>query len=840
MGRRWDIYLIPGSHFDYGWAASPGECFAYLTEIVRSALEDMRERPEIRFTAEYAIFVRHFLDTYPEYLPLVKQYLDEGRLDLGCIMSGAIEQWLDGEMLVHQLVRAKRWIADTLGYEAVTAQHSDLPGHVLQIAQFLHETDIRHLAYSRYRPPSPLHIWRSPDGSQVLACSHYHEPYDVPWDWSGYGWGKTLFGENADKDVADRELRAALERREAIWPEGVSSLLMGCQGDLVPLDPALVDRVADWNANHLEAPIHIATTRQFFESLDPARLPVYQGEAPYAFFALPSVYIPCAQAMRAGENAIAAAEKWSSFAEWSDLGRAPHTRLLAARDALFLPHDHNTAGRRGEVNDPEREKDAVHAKLEGESVLQEKAMAFTVNIAYRPMHEGTYPIVVFNALSWDRDDVVETYLEIPLTKVRAIRLEDSRGRAIPVQILRYEEHGNGSRVYLLFIARGVPAHGYETYYATPLRSHEPVESHLFASASEISNGAMLLRMDGPRVASVTWNGRAVSGEGPRPFNAIYMLEDRHSNVEAPPWKVDSSYTGKTWDATMTRAEFIEQGPVRAILRCHGRILGSRFAQDLIMYDGVARLDLRHTVHYRMRMHTMMRAAYPLAVPDATATYESPYGAVRLDADEMPNTFRGHGERWVQKWADLSNGSFGVTFATRQVSHAITSDGIEPILIRTAEDCGTPFHHYDQNRTFVFDHALFPHAGDWKSAASHRAGWAFNNPLYACNWTPCYPIQPLRRSRNLPERGSFLQVDMPNVVVTAVAPSMDNAGAWIVRAVEYHGVGGRATLSFKRAIGDARLVNFLERDKGAAAHSGSDVYFEVRPYGIHTLKIRFAP
>ena len=132
------------------------------------------------------------------------------------------------------------------------------------------------------------------------------------------------------------------------------------------------------------------------------------------------------------------------------------------------------------------------------------------------------------------------------------------------------------------------------------------------------------------------------------------------------------------------------------------------------------------------------------------------------------------------------------------------------------------------------------SGDWKSAASHRAGWAFNNPLYACNWTPCYPIQPLRRSRNLPERGSFLEVDAPNVVVTAVAPSKDDTDAWIVRAVEYHGVGGRATLSFKRAIGDVRLVNFLERDKGAAAYSGSDVHIEVRPYGIHTLKIRFAP
>lgn len=839
MGRRWEIYLVPGSHFDYGWAASPGECFAYLAEIVRTALEDMRECPGMCFTVEYAVFIRHFVETYPEYLPLLKQYLAEGRVDLGCIMSGAIEQWLDGEMLIHQLVRAKRWIAGTFGYDAVTAQHSDLPGHVLQIAQFLCQTDIRYLAYSRYRPPSPVHRWRSPDGSEVLACSHYHEAYDIPWDWSGYGWGKTLFAEHTDVEEIDRELSAALGRREAIWPEGVSSLLMGCQGDLVPFEPAILERVARWNDRHTGAPIRIATTRQFFESLTPEQLPVYQGEAPYAFFALPSVYIPCAQAMRAGENAISAAEKWACFAQWSGLGRVPQARITAARDAFFLPHDHNTAGRRGEINDAEREKDALHAKLEGESMLQEKAMAFTVHIAYRPMAETTYPIVVFNSLSWERDDVVETYLEIPMTKVRAIRIEDAQGRAVPAQILRQEEYGGASRVYLLFVARGVPAHGYATYYATPLQWHEPVESHLTAGAGEMCNGFITVSTEGARVSSVRWNGHEITGHGPRPFNAIYMLEDRMSNVEAGPWQVDDTYTGKVWEATMTRAEWIERGPVRAILRLHGRIRGSRFAQDLVLYDGLARLDLRHTVHYRMRMHTMMRVAHPFAVPDAQATYESPYGAVRLDSDEMPNTFRGEGERWIQKWADWSNPSFGVTFATRQVSHVMRPQGIDPILIRTAVDCGTPFHHYDQNRTFVFDHAVFPHAGDWKKAAAHRAGWAFNNPLYACNWTPCYPIAPMRRSRNLPECGRFLEIDAPNAVVTAVAPSMETPEAWMIRIVEYHGIGGRARVSFRRTIREARMVNFLERDLGEVAFSGDEAFPTLRPYGIHTMKVCFA-
>ena len=38
MSRNWQIHMVPGSHLDYGWAASPGECFAYITEVIRTAV----------------------------------------------------------------------------------------------------------------------------------------------------------------------------------------------------------------------------------------------------------------------------------------------------------------------------------------------------------------------------------------------------------------------------------------------------------------------------------------------------------------------------------------------------------------------------------------------------------------------------------------------------------------------------------------------------------------------------------------------------------------------------------------------------------------------------------
>jgi len=848
--RHWRIHMAPGSHFDYGWAASPGECLCYLTEVIRLAVEDLKAHADFRFTVEYALFMKHFLEVYPEYLPAVKTLLKEGRLEVCSTMTGPIEQWLDGEMLIHQFVRAKRWLRETLDYDAVTAQHTDLPGHVIQIAQFLRGAEILHLAYSRHHPPTPLHRWRSPDGSEVVACCHnYVTDRDKPYAWEGYGWGWALFVNNADTERIYRELPAQLALCAQSWPQNAPNMLMGCQSDLQPSDPAMIGRVRQWNARFPEWPIRLDTITGFFKAVNPQEIPAYQGEAPYAFFALPSVYIPCAQAMRRGETAIASAEKWSVFGWMSGLGRVQKERITRARDAMFLPHDHNTGGRRGEINDEERLKDALTCRLEGESLLQEAAMRFTVHIGYPRLVEGTFPITVFNSLSWDRDDVVETYVETPMTGIESLNIVNSRGKRVPSQIVKKDEQSGCSRIYLVFVAKDVPAHGYETFYVRPstvrseddlrndtVKERDPVTTSIRMSRTHLRNRFFDIRIRGNRVRSVMWRDRELVGKGPRHFNEVYMVEDRHSNVEAAPWEEDRIYTGKQWDAQYLRMEIVEQGPVRGVVRFSGTLRGARFTQDVMLYEDLERVDFRHVLHYKMRMHTMTRVAYPLLVPRGKAAYESPYGVVRMPEDEMPNTFRGTGERWVQKWADISNRNYGVTLATGQACHVIREDGIEPILVRTAVDCGTAFYYFDQNRTFTFDFALHPHGKNWKRAAT-RAGWEFNYPLYSCNWTTCFPIKPVRLSKGLSERDSFLRVSAENVVVTAVAPSAEQDDAFIVRLVEYHGVSTDVLLECKWPLTEAEEVNFLERVLADLSCAGNGVRFRARPYGIHTIRLK---
>jgi hypothetical protein len=89
-------------------------------------------------------------------------------------------------------------------------------------------------------------------------------------------------------------------------------------------------------------------------------------------------------------------------------------------------------------------------------------------------------IVVFNPMSWTRDDVVDTHLSIygdvgagdNLDQYRkGMRLVDEAGTSVPFRVL--QSAGTvSSGMDITFIARGVPSLGYKTYYMVPAESFD--------------------------------------------------------------------------------------------------------------------------------------------------------------------------------------------------------------------------------------------------------------------------------------------------------------------------------------------------------------------------------
>ena len=91
--RGWTVYLVPGSHFDLGWCASPSETLLYGADIIKHAVDAITgEFPDYRFTVEYAVFLAHFLLHHPEYLDKVRKLVAEGKLEVCATWTGMMTQ----------------------------------------------------------------------------------------------------------------------------------------------------------------------------------------------------------------------------------------------------------------------------------------------------------------------------------------------------------------------------------------------------------------------------------------------------------------------------------------------------------------------------------------------------------------------------------------------------------------------------------------------------------------------------------------------------------------------------------------------------------------------------
>jgi len=131
----------------------------------------------------------------------------------------------------------------------------------------------------------------------------------------------------------------------------------------------------------------------------------------------------------------------------------------------------------------------------------------------------------------------------------------------------------------------------------------------------------------------------------------------------------------------------------------------------------------------------------------------------------------------------------------------------------------------EHKSHVFEHALVPHAGDWRAGAVDRAGHEFNNPLHALMVSGDQSTE-----KTLPPTLSLVSVDAPNVIITAVKPS----GALLpehpaprseilVRMYEAHGRSVNARLAFGLEPEQAWLADLVEQktdDLAIGGNSGS--------------------
>ena len=320
-------------------------------------------------------------------------------------------------------------------------------------------------------------------------------------------------------------------------------------------------------------------------------------------------------------------------------------------------------------------------------------------------------------------------------------------------------------------------------------------------------------------------------------NQFQAFEDRPQAWDA--WDIDIYYDDRMWTAGPAESvRLVEAGPLRATLEVRRRILNSQVVQRISLAHHSPRLDFDTRVDWQER-HILLKVAFPVDVLSPLATYEIQWGNVQRPTHRNTSWDWAQFETCAQKWADLSEGGYGVSLLNDcKYGHDIQAGGSSAVLrlslLRSPAD-PDPAADLGEHR---FVYSLLPHAGGWDEGTVSEA-YALNDPLIVRPVGAGGGGQRLLEGQAPQVAGeplALLSVSAPNVVVETVKQAEDGQGL-IVRLYESQRRRGRFTLALAFRLAEAWRTNLLEENQERLEVDGHSLELEIRPYQILTLRLR---
>ena len=408
---------------------------------------------------------------------------------------------------------------------------------------------------------------------------------------------------------------------------------------------------------------------------------------------------------------------------------------------------------------------------------------------------------------------------------------DINGKEISSQIIKKDYYTN----QILFIASGVPSLGYKTYILKKEKSSMQ-NSELNVSIDNLENRFFKVTID----TSTGWVKNILDKKkGKELFkdegNKLQLLEDKPAQWDA--WNI--GLTGVEYPSHFRKAEVIEKGPVRIVVRLYRDYLkpgvikdyptpnfpSSFFTQDIILYNGLNRIDFETNVDW-WEEHTMLKVAFPLSFSDTVATYEIPYGTIQRSTQRITKWQKARFEVPAEKWADMSSGNYGVSLInSSKYGYDINGNVMRLSLLRSPK---WPDPTQDMGKHKI-DYALYPHEGSWKQANVVKRGWEYNEPLIAV-------INDIHNG-NLPSSNSFIKLEGDNLILTTMKKAEDS-DAWIFQWYESQGKETEAALTLPETPKKIVESNFIEEDGNPVPFDGNVVKIKTPRNSVVTLKVYY--
>jgi len=305
-------------------------------------------------------------------------------------------------------------------------------------------------------------------------------------------------------------------------------------------------------------------------------------------------------------------------------------------------------------------------------------------------------------------------------------------------------------------------------------------------------------------------------------NELRIHADYPPYFDAWEW---NAYAGEEYQPVthIASAEVAEDGARKGIriVRHYG---ASVITQTVWFYDGTTQIDFQTRVDWHER-HKMLKAVFPVDIHADKATFDIQFGSIERSTHKNTSWEEAKFEVCAHKYADLSEGDYGVALLNDCKYGYDIHDGVMQLsLLRSPTD---PNPEADQGE-HTFTYSLYPHDGTLRDSDTVKRAYMLNAPM---------AVLPAQGSKNtVPVAFSLLSVEENHVMCETVKEAEDGDGS-IIRLYEYKNIRGKLHVKLGIPFEKAYLCDMLERELCALPVKDGTVECAIKGFEILTVKVK---
>ena len=815
--RKWEVYLLHHSHVDIGYTHVQTEVeqkhWQYYKQVIDLARKtaDYPAGSAFKWNVEVLWAVDSFLkQASPEDRQAFIDAVKKGWIGLDALYGNELTALCRPEELI-RLVDYARMLRRRYDVTIDSAMITDVPGYTWGIVPVLAQSGVKYFSVGPNRGhrigytlstwgDKPFY-WQSPSGRESILCWVAGEGY------SFFHSGRLDSGRLFDylKRLGDAE-----------YPYDMVQLRYSIGGDNGPPDPDLSDFVRQWNEKYAYPRLVVATTTEMFKEFErryASQIPKVRGDfTPYWEDGAGSSAAETTINREAAERLVQTETLWAML---NPAGFPAEQFQEAWRNVIL--YDEHTWGAHCSISQPESDFTKAQWKIKQafalNADLQSRNLLNNALAGHRTAVKQVTAVDVFNTSSWTRTDLV--VLPKSLTVPGDI-VKDSEGQGVKSQRLSTGE--------LAFLARDIAPFSAKRF--TFDASETSKSGSASAKDTELSNGTISITVNEKTGAaeSLKWklqNIELVDSEAGLGVNDYFYVAGRDPT--------DPQRNGPV------KISVKEKGPLVASLLIESDAPGcNKLVRELRVIDGIDRVDIINVIDKKnIYEQEAVHMAFPFKVPEGAMRMDIPWAVVRPEEDQLPGACKNYFT--VQRWVDVSNSDYGVTWATPDAPlievGAITSDPrgktvgwIESIKPSTTLYSYVMNNYWETNYKAgqegpaTFRYSIEPHLS-FDSGKAAKFGAECSQPLI---------VVPVDKKTPIPD--SIMKVEPASIIVTAFRPSSDGK-AWIVRLFNAGGQPEKTTLTWAKPAPEiVWLSNLAEEEVSKTAGP-----IEMAAYEIVTLR-----